>query len=231
LRGVHVKPAGGLVYRLSGVLLVLFIRHGLADYKPGHLYGWTPGVHLSADGREQVKKLAERLEPVKIKALYSSPLERCCETAEAIAAGRRLEIEIVDDIGEVRYGKWQGKSFKTLVKTPLWRTIQLTPSQATFPGGEALLEMQRRGVHAIEEIRKRHKRGVVAVVSHADMIKAMVAHYLGMHLDLFQRLNVGTASVTALSFFGPFPRLLRIGDTGDYSGLNVPAARRTKKKP
>ena len=208
--------------------LVLLIRHGLADYKPGHLYGWTPGVHLSSDGREQVKKLAARLEPVKLRALYSSPLERCQETAEAIAEGRRLEIQTVDDLGEVRYGRWQGKSFKTLVKQPLWRTVQLVPSQATFPGGEGLLEMQRRGVHAIEQIRTAHKRGVIGVVSHADMIKAIVAHYLGMHLDLFQRLNVETASVTAMSFMGPFPRLLRIGDTGDYSGLNVPVAKRKK---
>jgi probable phosphomutase (TIGR03848 family) len=213
------------------VLLVLLIRHGRADYKPGHLYGWTPGVHLSADGREEVKNLAARLEAVKLQAMYSSPLERCQETAEAIAEGRRLDIRTIQELGEVQYGKWQGKAFRTLVKTPLWRTIQLVPSQATFPGGESLLELQRRGVHAIEEIRASHKRGVVAVVSHADMIKAIVAHYLGMHLDLFQRLNVETASVTALSFFGLFPRLLRIGDTGDYSGLNPPKApaKRTRK--
>lgn len=208
---------------------ILLIRHGLADYKPGHLYGWTPGVHLSAEGREQVKKLAERLEAVKLNALYSSPLERCCETAEAINIGRKLDVRIVEDLGEVRYGSWQGKAFKNLVKTPLWRTIQLVPSQATFPGGESLLELQRRGVHAIEEIRSTHKRGLIAVVSHADMIKAIVAHYLGMHLDLFQRLNVETASVTAMSFMGPFPRLLRIGDTGDYSGLQPPKPTRKKK--
>lgn len=208
---------------------ILLIRHGLADYKPGHLYGWTPGVHLSAEGREQVKKLAERLEAVKLNALYSSPLERCCETAEAINIGRKLDVRIVEDLGEVRYGRWQGKAFKNLVKTPLWRTIQLVPSQATFPGGESLLELQRRGVHAIEEIRSTHKRGLIAVVSHADMIKAIVAHYLGMHLDLFQRLNVETASVTAMSFMGPFPRLLRIGDTGDYSGLQPPKPTRKKK--
>ena len=211
--------------------LVLLIRHGLADYKPGHLYGWTPGVHLSAEGREQVKKLAERLEVVKLQAIYASPLERCSETAQAIAEGRKLEIRTVEDLGEVRYGRWTGRSFRSLVKQPLWRTVQLVPSQARFPGGESLLEMQRRGVHAIEQIRASHKRGVVAVVSHADMIKAVVAHYLGMHLDLFQRLNVETASVTALSFMGPFPRLLRIGDTGDYTGLNPPkpAPKRTKK--
>lgn len=202
--------------------LVLLIRHGRAEYKPGYLYGWTPGVHLSADGREEAKRLAERLEGIRMKALYSSPLERCVETAEAIAAGRRLDIESVEDLGEVRYGKWQGKAFKNLVKQRLWRTVQLVPSQARFPGGESLLELQQRGVAAIETIRAKHRRGVIAVVSHADTIKAIVAHYLGLHLDLFQRLHVETASVTAIAFYDTFPRLLRLGDTGDYDALRPP---------
>lgn len=209
--------------------LVLLIRHGRAEYKPGHLYGWTPGVHLSSEGREEAKRLAERLSDLKLKAIYSSPLERCLETAETVAEGRRLTVETVEEFGEVRYGKWQGKSFRSLVKTPLWRTVQLVPSQATFPGGESLLELQRRGVEAVEAIRAKHKSGVVAAVSHADMIKAITAHYLGLHLDLFQRINVDTASVTALSFFGAFPRLLRIGDTGSYEGLQPPKPQRRKK--
>jgi probable phosphomutase (TIGR03848 family) len=212
------------------VQIVLLIRHGRAEYKPGHLYGWTPGVHLSAEGRDEVKRLAERLNALKLKALYSSPLERCLETAEAIAEGRRVTVETVEELGEVRYGKWQGKSFRSLVKTPLWRTVQLVPSQATFPGGESLLELQRRGVEAVEKIRTAHRSGVIAVVSHADMIKAITAHYLGLHLDLFQRINVDTASVTALSFFGAFPRLLRIGDTGNYEALQPPkSAKRTRR--
>ena len=230
MRVLNVKPVCVRLSRLSDVQLVLLIRHGRADYKPGHLYGWTPGVHLSSEGREEVKRLAERLENVKLNAIYSSPLERCHETAEALVEGRRLEIQTEDDLGEVRYGKWQGKSFRTLVKTPLWRTVQLVPSQATFPGGESLLELQRRGVQAIETIRTRHKKGVIAVVSHADMIKALAAHYLGMHLDLFQRINVDPASVTALSFMGAFPRLLRIGDTGDYDGLRPPKPQAKKKR-
>jgi probable phosphoglycerate mutase len=209
--------------------LILLIRHGLAEYKPGRLYGWTPGVHLSSDGREQAKRLAERLEPVPLKALYSSPLERCCETAEAIAVERKLKVEVVDDLGEVQYGSWTGKTFRSLAKKPLWRIVQTVPSQATFPGGESLLELQRRGVAAIEGIRSKHKSGVVAAVSHADMIKAIVAHYLGMHLDLFQRIHVETASVTAIAFFGAFPRVLRIGDTGNYDALVPP--RPARKKP
>lgn len=211
--------------------LVLLIRHGLAEYKPGRLYGWTPGVHLSAEGRDQVKRLAERLEPVKLNAIYSSPLERCSETAQAILAGRKLNIDVVEGLGEVKYGSWQGKTFKSLIKQPLWRTVQMVPSQATFPGGESLLAMQTRGVLAIEEIRKKHKQGTIAVVSHADMIKALVAHYLGLHLDLFQRIHIDTASLTAIAFHGAFPRIVRMSDTGDYSSLAPPVAPpRPKKK-
>lgn len=208
----------------------MLIRHATADYKPGRLYGWTPGVHLSAHGRDEAKRLAERLEVVRLKAVYSSPLERCVETAETVASGRRLDVQIVERLAEVRYGSWQGRTFRSLVKTPLWRTVQLTPSQARFPGpeGESILELQRRGVDAIEELRTRHRSGVVAVFSHADMIKAILAHYLGMHLDLFQRINVETASVSAMGFYGGFPRVLRIGDTGTYEGLNPPKPRRKK---
>jgi probable phosphoglycerate mutase len=96
------------------------------------------------------------------------------------------------------------------MKTKLWRTVQLVPSQATFPGGESLLDLQRRGIESVEAIRRSHKRGIVAAVSHADMIKAIVAHYLGMHMDLFQRIHVETASVTAIGFFGPFARTMSL---------------------
>ncbi|HYZ91661.1 MAG TPA: MSMEG_4193 family putative phosphomutase [Actinomycetota bacterium] len=209
--------------------LVLLIRHAAAEYKPGRLYGWTPGVHLSAGGRDEAKRLGERLEGVRLNAIYSSPLERCLETAEAVSSGRRLEIKVVEKLGEVRYGSWQGRTFRSLAKTPLWRTVQLVPSQARFPGGgESILELQRRGVETIDEIRTRHRRGVVAVFSHADMIKVILAHYLGLHLDLFQRLNVDTASVSAVAFGMGFPRVLRIGDTGTYESFNPPKPKRRK---
>jgi probable phosphoglycerate mutase len=151
------------------------------------------------------------------------------ETAEIALAGRKLEIRTADGVGEVKYGKWQGRSYKSLIKTPLWRVVQRMPSQARFPGGESLLEMQRRGVDAIEGIRAKHKNGTIAVFSHADMIKAVVAHYLGLHLDLFQRLHVETASVSAIGFFNDFPRVLRIGDTGELGVLSPPPPPRRKK--
>src|SRR4029077_4022859 len=137
--------------------------------------------------------------PVRFKAIYSSPLERCLETADLALGGRGLDVQTVDGLGEVRYGSWQGKSFKTLARTKLWRIVQLHPSQATFPGGESLRAMQARSVQAIEDIRTRHRRGAVAVVTHADVLKAVVAHYLGMHLDLFQRIVIAPGSVTLLA--------------------------------
>jgi probable phosphoglycerate mutase len=208
-------------------LLVFLIRHARAEYSPGRLYGWTPGVHLAPDGVEDAKRLAERLEPVRFRAMYSSPLERCLETAEPIASGRGLEVQIVEALGEVRYGSWQGRSFRSLARTKLWRTVQLHPSQATFPGGESLRAMQQRGVEAIEEIKHKHRKGSVAVVSHADMITAIGAHYLGMHLDLFQRLVVMPASVTIVAFSDGFPRLLRLGDTGSFESFRPPKGKRS----
>lgn len=210
--------------------LVLLIRHGKAEFKPGYLYGWTPGVKLSADGIEESKRLGQRLDDVRLVAAYSSPLDRALETAEVALAGRRIEVRVEEGLGEVRYGKWTGRSYKSLMKTPLWRTVQRIPSQARFPEGESLMELQRRGVDAIEAIRKRHRKGAVAVFSHADMIKAIVAHYLGMHLDLFQRIHVETASVTAIAFYNDFPRVLRVSDTGDLKGLQPPKPQR-KRNP
>ena len=210
------------------MLALFLIRHARADYRPGRLYGWTPGVHLAPDGLEEAKRLGERLEPVRFNAVYCSPLERCQETAEAVVSGRGLQIKTMDGLGEVQYGSWTGKSFKTLAKTKLWRTVQLNPSHATFPGGESLRAMQARGVEAIEDIRARHKRGNVAVVTHADLLKAVVAHYLGMHLDLFQRIVIAPASVTLFAFGDGFPRLLRLSDAGSYEEFRPKPKRKAR---
>lgn len=195
---------------------VFLIRHGRAAYRPGRLYGWTPGVHLSSDGVEDAKRLAVRLEPVRFRAVYSSPLERCRETAEAVAAAQRLDVKVLEGLGEVQYGSWQGRSFRSLARTKLWRTVQLTPSQAVFPGGESIRQMQQRGIDAVEECGKRHRGGTIAIVSHADMIKAITAHYMGLHLDMFQRIVVTPASATVIAFGDGFPRVLRVSDTGEY---------------
>jgi probable phosphomutase (TIGR03848 family) len=200
---------------------LLLLRHAVTEQTGARLTGWTAGVHLSERGREQATALAARLAPLTIDALYSSPLERCLETAHAVADARGLEVRTLDEVGEVHYGDWTGRELKELVKEDLWRVVQINPSGARFPGGESLLEMQVRSVAAIERLRAAHDGQTVAVASHADVIKAVVAHYLGMHLDQFQRLHVAPASLTAVAF-APVPHLLRLNETGDNADLTPP---------
>lgn len=200
---------------------LLLLRHATTENTGKRLSGWTPGVHLGSQGVEEARALAERLTPVEIHAIYSSPLERCQETAAAVADRRGLKVATVEDLGEVRFGDWTGKELSELAKTDLWRTVQFHPSGARFPDGESIHEMQTRAVLACERLRAAHPGETVAVCSHADVIKAVVAHYLGMHLDLFQRLVVTTASVTALGF-GPVPYLLRLNDSGLTRDLAPP---------
>lgn len=193
---------------------LLLIRHATNDWVGDRLAGWTPGVHLNAQGRGQAAALAERLAAWPIQAIYSSPLERAVETAQAVAAGRGLEIVVEEGVGESRYGDWTGQSIKELAKTPEWMQVQFTPGLAHFPQGEALGAMQARAVAAVEHLRRQHPDGVMAIFSHADVIKAVAAYYAGMPFDLFQRLVIDTASVTWLRFTVHGPRLMRLNDTG-----------------
>lgn len=179
---------------------VLLIRHGENEYtRTLNLAGRLPGVHLNEKGREQAAALAEGLKGVKLKAVYSSPLERALETAEPVAAAQGLPVQVRGELVETDLGDWQGKSVKRLRKTKAWRALQEQPSQFRFPGGESMVEQQGRLVGAVEALCQEHKaRDLIAVVGHADPIKLVVAHYIGLPLDLFQRLMVGTASVSTL---------------------------------
>jgi probable phosphoglycerate mutase len=194
----------------------LLIRHAQNDWvSKNRLAGWTPGVHLNDAGLKQAERLAKRLSALPLKALYSSPLERCIETATPIVVPHDIEINLLEEVGEVRYGKWEGKKIKKLRKKPAWHTIQHFPSRFRFPEGESLLEVQQRAVSAIESLSIRHKNEMIAIVSHADVIKLALAHYLGQHIDLFQRLMVSTASVSLLALpENGSVRVLRINDHG-----------------
>lgn len=197
---------------------LLLIRHALNDWVgTRRLAGWTPGVHLNDEGRRQAEALARRLAGVELKAIYSSPLERTMETAQAIARPHGLPVHVREGIGEAHYGEWTGQKLDDLAETDLWRVVQVHPSGARFPGGEALQEMQARAVAEIDAIRAHHPEDTIAVVSHADVIKAIIAHYVGMHLDLFQRLAVGPASLNILVFSKMGPRLVRLNDTSHIS--------------
>lgn len=199
--------------------LLLLIRHAVTQATGSRLSGRTPGIHLSDEGRGQARDLAERLNALPLAAVYASPLERCVETAEAIAGPRRMVVQRVPDLSEIDYGKWTGRSLRQLVRTALWKKIQHSPSSVTFPEGEGLIDAQRRAVTALESIAARHPRASVAVVAHADVIRLALAHYAGLHIDLFQRLIVSPASVSAVALGDRVPRIVRMNDTGSLDDL------------
>jgi probable phosphomutase (TIGR03848 family) len=209
--------------------LILLVRHGQNDWvKKNRLAGWTPGVHLNEDGQKQVKSLADRLSEWPIKAIYSSPLERCMETAAALAQSHNLEINQLETVGEVRYGKWEGKKIKKLAKKKAWHVVQHYPSRFRFPDGESFLEVQKRAVEAIESLNEKHQKEIVVVVSHADVIKLVLAHYMGTHIDLFQRIGLSPASVSVLALGDKGGvRVLRVNDSGP---LKPPPPPKDKKK-
>src|SRR3954449_6960869 len=195
---------------------LLLVRHGLTAMTGPLLAGWTPGVHLDDRGKEQAVALAERLLPVPVAAIVSSPLERCQETAAALAVGRTdLAVRTDDRLGECRYGDWTGQELKKLAKDPLWKVVQAHPSAAVFPNGEALRDTQARAVAAVRDHNSRLGDDATWVaVSHGDVIKAIVADALGLHLDLFQRIQVDPCSLTVISYTPLRPFVLRVNDTG-----------------
>jgi probable phosphomutase (TIGR03848 family) len=216
---------------------ILLVRHGQNDWvQKNRLAGWTPGVHLNETGRQQAEAAAARLAHLPIKAIYSSPLERCQETAVAIAAPHQLPVVAVTAVGEVRYGDWEGAKIKKLAKDPRWTAVQHYPSRFRFPNGESLAEVQARGVAALEELAARHPDETIVVVSHADLIKLVAAYYLGAHMDLFQRLIISPASVTVLTLHeSGVMRLVRLNDDGPLTAPEPPAppkpaAPKSKKK-
>ena len=210
---------------------VLFIRHGENEWtKNDKLAGRTPGVHLSKYGRQQAEALGKRLVEVKLSAIYASPLERTVETAQAIAQHHQLEIKTQTGLLEVDYGDWTGESVKKLSQTRSWPIIQFYPSGASFPGGESMYDMQSRFVKEINGLIASHPGETIAVVGHADLIKAAVAHYLGIHFDLFQRIVISTASITTISFGAIGPRVLGVNDTHHVPPRPVKKDKKKSKK-
>jgi len=193
---------------------ILFIRHGENEWtKSNKLAGRTPGVHLNDQGKKQAKALGKRLAETKLDAIYASPLERTIETAQEIAAHHKLEIQAHSGLLEVDYGKWTGKEIAKLAKKKSWSTVQHYPSGASFPGGETMYQMQARFVQEVNKLVAKHFGQTLAIVGHADLIKSAVAHYLGVHFDLFQRIVISTASITTIFFTPAGPRVISVNDT------------------
>jgi len=179
---------------------LLLIRHGENDFvKEDRLPGRLPGIHLNEHGREQAAALAESLKKMPIRAVYASPLERAVETAGPLAQALGLELQLRPGLQDTDVGDWQGLLFKKLRKLPLWKQVQEQPSEVRFPGGESFLELQERLVWEIEAIRQAHKQNdMVAAVFHCDPIKLVLAHYIGLPLNSFQKLGVAPGSVSIL---------------------------------
>jgi probable phosphoglycerate mutase len=195
--------------------LVLLVRHGQTPTTGKLLPGRAPGLHLADTGLEQARRAAERLGVLaRVDAVYASPLERTRETAAPIAAARNLKVQIDKGLLECDFGQWTGAELKQLMKLPEWNTVQRAPSTFTFPGGESFTAMQSRIVGAIDRLRERHQGGVIVCVSHADPIKAAVAHALGTHLDLFQRIVISPCSVSAIAYHAGGPVVLTVNSTG-----------------
>ena len=176
----------------------LLIRHGHTEWIGKALAGHTPGVALSAAGRDQAAALPSRIAQYPIRAVYSSPLQRTIETATPLAAALGLEVRTSDRLIEVNFGEWTGKTMAELDGDPLWQRFNGLRSITRAPGGDGMLDVQSRMVDELETLRRAHPSETVAVVSHQDSIKAALAHYLGIPLDLFHRFEIGPASVSEL---------------------------------
>jgi probable phosphomutase (TIGR03848 family) len=196
--------------------MVLLVRHGQTPTTGRVLPGRAPGLHLSDDGRRQAEAAATRIARVeRVAAVYASPLERARETALPIARARGLAVRIERGLLELDVGRWTGSRLDRLSKRPVWTTVQRYPSGFRFPEGESFFEMQARVTAALARMVERHRGGIVVAVSHADPIKAALAHALGMHLDLFQRLAIAPGSITTIVYGASGPTVLGMNALGE----------------
>ena len=208
---------------------LLLVRHGLTALTGPVLAGWTPGLHLDDRGLAQAAAVAERLRRLPLAAVVSSPLERCLDTAAPIAAGRELAVQPDERLGECRYGDWTGQELKKLAKDPLWRQVQAHPSAVTFPNGESLAAVSARAVEAVRDWNARLGADATYVaVSHGDVIKAIVADALGLHLDQFQRITADPCSLTVIRYTELRPFVVRLNDVGGAVDDLLPPKRRAR---
>jgi probable phosphomutase (TIGR03848 family) len=214
---------------------VILLRHSRSTANTaGVLAGRTAGVGLDEQGQAQAQTLVERLALLPLAAVVSSPLQRCQETVAPLVRARELEVTIDDRFVEMDYGEWTGRALRTLSKEPLWKVVQTHPSAAVFPGGEALAAMQARAVAALREwdgnLAAEHGSQVLWLVcTHGDIIKAVLADALGMHLDGFQRIVAEPCSISAVTYTETRPFVQRINDCRDDLRSLVPPKRRRRR--
>lgn len=193
----------------------LLIRHAVTDAVGHTLSGRNTGVPLNREGIAQAQSLARRLGHLPINAVYSSPLERALATAQPIADANGLDVTIMSEFEELHFGQWTGRSFSDLSPEAGFKLFNSFRSSFRIPGGETMLEAQARFLSGMEKLRMRHPEGTIAVVSHSDMIKAAIAHFAGMHLDLMQRIEVSPAAVSIIELYPETARIMLLNHTGD----------------
>ncbi len=203
---------------------LLLVRHGNTSTTGKMLPGRAPGLHLAESGVRQAERAGERIaELERVDAIYVSPLERARETAAPIAKATGVKPRVERGLLECDFGDWTGQELSKLMKLPEWRTVQRAPSTFRFPNGESFTEMQVRIVTTLDRLRARHHGGTIVCVSHADPIKAAMAHALGTHLVLFQRIIISTCSISAIGFAGDGPMALTVNSTGGALSDLVPS--------
>lgn len=192
----------------------LLIRHATTDSVGKKLSGRLPGVHLNKEGKEQAQKLAERLAGLPVAAIYSSPLERAVETAEPLANALQLSVNICEDFLEMDFGEWTNRSIEELKDEQKFKLFNSFRSCTRIPGGELMLEAQTRIVSGMQKLSAQHTNETIAIISHSDMIKAAVAYYAGIHLDMFQRIEISPASVSIINVYDETAQIILLNDTG-----------------
>jgi probable phosphoglycerate mutase len=197
----------------------LLIRHAVHLLGSETIAGRMPDVHLSPRGQEQAEHLARRLGPVPIRAIYSSPITRAQETAQPLAARFGLPVQICDDIQEINYGDWTGRTLEELRPREQWKQWNSFRSGTRIPNGESMLEIQARMVSQMQRLQEKHPNEVVAMVSHGDVIKAAVAYCLGVPLDMFQRIEISPASVSVVGIADYGPSVLCVNNTNELGEL------------
>ena len=188
------------------------VRHAVTADTGIRLTGWTEGVGLTDEGVRQAEIAADGLAHLDFEAVYSSPIDRTMQTARPIAKRHGLPVKARRGLGEIEYGKWTNRPLKSLMKTKLWEQVLRTPSEVRFPDGESVREVQARAVGTLVDIAEEHPKGKVCCVSHGDVIKLIAAHYLGVHIDLYQRIVIGPASVSVIALGRMGPRVIALNN-------------------
>lgn len=198
--------------------ILLLIRHGENDIMKTRLAGRLPDVHLNSYGQAQAEKLASALQPVALQAIYSSPMERAIETAAPLSAQKELPVQMHAGLLEVDYGSWQGHTYDQLSQENLWKLVLTAPAQVTFPGGESIVNVQKRSIQTFHEIIEQHSGEFDTIVcfTHGDIIRLASAFWLQMPLSAFHTLQTDTASVTAWHLHQNQTRLLFFNHTGSF---------------